>query len=513
MGAMFQLAHANLIAYLSSHVRNNMLGPSTPRYMLSSFLMYLRDGVRDSAPHLISHDGAWAEQVRSLADHLLDGKRRDPNFDPWSNKIVPREEVTDTLRPLKGYFSDYQLYALIVPGREHSRNPDRTRNLFERIAIESGRKGIVLMPQDWDDHIEVLEPFEPIRKLAETPLPLPAVLFWTPAGSACVERMDSSLLDHILPKILNLLERGGRRLDEYIESRSRKPQIKKILHMSDLHFGRAEATRRRAYLKAQLSTILHDIDRVVITGDLFDEPKEAYRAEFDEFRADVEKMTRHELVVVPGNHDVRRKGNQIIGIGEEFSQLADLSWDPVEVDDDNQTVFFCFNSAEQGRQWARGGVGVDQLRKVGTRFLNKQGKDPNIAHYLKVALVHHHPYPYGNKVPAFADPVYHKLIKAIWPNEDHFLEFEDSAEFMRWCNDCGVEIVLHGHKHRPRQLLNNDKILVVGCGSTTGAENTPMTYNIISRDTESGRWNPSFYFDQYADGSGFKPLSVRLNIA
>jgi DNA repair exonuclease SbcCD nuclease subunit len=52
-----------------------------------------------------------------------------------------------------------------------------------------------------------------------------------------------------------------------------------------------------------------DIDRVVVTGDLFHTPDPALRDQYLEFRGDVQRMTPKSLIVIPGNHDVRVKGN------------------------------------------------------------------------------------------------------------------------------------------------------------------------------------------------------------
>jgi len=57
--------------------------------------------------------------------------------------------------------------------------------------------------------------------------------------------------------------------------------------------------------------------------------------------------------VVPGNHDMRTKGNAIGGLGRKAEYVTDLDWSPIDVDHDMQTVFFSFNSSETGN-FARG---------------------------------------------------------------------------------------------------------------------------------------------------------------
>lgn len=278
--------------------------------------------------------------------------------------------------------------------------------------------------------------------------------------------------------------------------------------MSDLHFGKPEAQNRRTYLKSHLEDVLAGIDRVVVTGDLFDEPNPKFKAEFDDFRADVERMTNNEIIVVPGNHDVRHKGNKLAGVGEEFAQLAKLRWAPVSVDHDFRTVFFCFNSAEGG-DWARGLVGEKQRLDMATEYQRQCKQFPEIKTYFKVALVHHHPYPYDTEFEATTS--YQKLISYIGIDEDKFLAFENADEFMEWCSARHVSVVLHGHKHRPRHKIGLNNILVVGCGSTTGVENTPMSYDVITLNLDSGRWSTSFYHDPKSDGSGFVLQNVTID--
>ena len=107
--------------------------------------------------------------------------------------------------------------------------------------------------------------------------------------------------------------------------------------------------------------------------------------------------------------------------------------------------------------------------------------------------------------------VYQKLIAALFDNEDVFLEFENADQFLNWCSDRGVSLILHGHKHRPRYKVGQEGILVIGCGSSTGVENSPMCYDVVTYDPETARWSVAFYHDPAADGSGFKLQSVMID--
>ena len=501
MGAVFRAEHANLIAYLTSRIPPT--APFVMRSTVREFLLFLRDGIQNRQ-HLISSGGDWDNAVSALAGRLFDRLGDDQS----SADLLQPDQIHEVIDPLRGLFACFDLYALVLPGREEYDVGDGNQ-VFYKLAVETRDRGLVLIPEKGEDYVDVVSPFAPLRALAENPLAPPVVAFWTPEGNACVERIGRESVD-TFSEILIALHAGPDHLNELIRKRSKKNGISRILHMSDLHFGKTEARNRRGYLKAQLETVLDGIDRVVITGDLFDEPKEDYRDEFDDFRNDVERMTKNELIVVPGNHDVRTKGNKLAGLGEEFAQLADLNWAPVYIDHEMRTVFFCFNSAEDG-DFARGMVKNRQRRNVATKYLRLTKEHPEIVSYFKVALVHHHPYQYQPSEEAREEPWYQKIISIFWSDEDKFSAFEDADEFLNWCASRGVSLILHGHKHRPRRKLDKNGILVVGCGSTTGAENTPMSYNVVSLDVDTGRWNPLFYFDPNCDGSGFQLQSVRID--
>src|SRR6266404_3813166 len=100
---------------------------------------------------------------------------------------------------------------------------------------------------------------------------------------------------------------AARILDEFNAS-SDDSGVKRVLHLSDLHFGTRHALQNQAYLSSHLKQKLPKIHRVVITGDLFDNPKEADALAFRNFRTDLETSSAKDLIVIPGNHDQRVGG-------------------------------------------------------------------------------------------------------------------------------------------------------------------------------------------------------------
>jgi UDP-2,3-diacylglucosamine pyrophosphatase LpxH len=287
-----------------------------------------------------------------------------------------------------------------------------------------------------------------------------------------------------------------------MESNSRR-----ILHLSDLHFGTKYASRNKAYLLGRLEEIKHSIDRVVITGDLSDNPSERDADDFYDFRTSCQRISRNEPIVVPGNHDQRWLGNIAGGEG----RLAELEWSPVVHDDDIRCVFFCFNSAIKG-DFARGRITNRQFMRVATKFQNDGNLKLRIREYLRIALVHHHPFSYQ------VEPVtlIQRVLRKVKLTDEPFMRLEDSEDFVKWAARMNVEIILHGHMHEQIYLKKDVQVpegwrslCAVECGASLGAEGTSLTYNLISWDSSSKRWTVTFWADP-GDGSGFSRQAIAV---
>jgi 3',5'-cyclic AMP phosphodiesterase CpdA len=238
------------------------------------------------------------------------------------------------------------------------------------------------------------------------------------------------------------------------------------------------------------------------------------RLRFDDFRSDIENIAHKDLLVIPGNHDVRKKGNAFFNWGRNSEYISDLQWSPVVFDDELQMTFISFNSSATGN-FAKGTVPEAQRRDRGTRLDKELRKRPQVANYIKVALVHHHPYAYGSQPTA----LYEKLMAELLGGDEKFIAFEGSQDFMQGCATRGVSLVLHGHKHIPHFVTvhlsshgKTQEITVVGCGSSTGVDGKPMCYDIITMDPLTRKWNVLFYHDPKGDGSGFSLQNVALDV-
>ena len=255
---------------------------------------------------------------------------------------------------------------------------------------------------------------------------------------------------------------------------------------------------------------------MLVTGDLFHTPNDAFLNKYLEFRADFQRIIPKPMIVIPGNHDVREGGRG----KQRFEFITDVGWQPLVVDDDIECVFFCFNSAEKGPRFARGSVSDEQMKRLGTSFneereLRRRQKMPDIDAYSKVALVHHHPFPYGTVPTARYDAV----LRKITGDEDTFTRFERASNFVSWCAEKEVSLILHGHKHVAHHVQasidkngHKKSIVVIGCGSTTGAEKSPLSYDVISLNPITRKWAVTFYSDRSAAAANFNIDEVTLDM-
>ncbi|WP_312993894.1 metallophosphoesterase [Achromobacter animicus] len=502
MGAQFDLNHINLVGYLTDET-----GISAPRSDVNTIGMFLTS-LAYGQNLISSTQGSQDDWTRQVRDAAIDQLNR-LNFqfcEPANERPVNSQWYLD---PLRTYFTGYDFYALVLPADDQG-PADSAMRFFREAGYSSGANGLVLFPSRKNEPglAQFVDPFPALRALADHPIAPPSVLFWSRFGSACALSLQDAF-DFLRRDLLPALSGGQRASDDAIAFQASRQRSKRILHLSDLHIGRTEATQRRSYLKRHVKGLLPSIDRVAVTGDLFDTPSDELRASFDEFRRDVEDSTKKRLLVVPGNHDMRAKGNAISRFGRNAQYVTDLDWSPLDVDHDMQTVFFSFNSSETGN-FARGGVSERQRLSRAERHDGEISRKEQVRDYFNIALVHHHPVDYSSQPTAL-----YERILARFGGDRRFIAFEESEDFVKWCVGRRVGLILHGHKHIPHlatvRPTNDGEVTVVGCGSSVGAEGTPMCYDVITIDPAKKTWSVCFYHD-VGDGSGFTLQNVALDL-
>jgi hypothetical protein len=512
---MFQLKHANTVAYLTAP--GESMPPRLTAFEMREFLGCMQGEYRKGPP-LISSDPGWIETVVRIARDSAMWFEAHP-MDP--GEMLPPAVAAKLLNGLRHVFGRYQLYGLAVGTSAHAQP---LTAFTQHAAYASRHDGLFLIPDfPWSEEgLTFFDPSPIVRSMASRTDLWPGMLFWLRTGEAAFAALADAT--DLFPQLLRSLAPGSApnaaaQLLEEFNTRQGDGDTKRILHLSDLHFGTLHALRNQAYLASHLKRKLPKVDRVVVTGDLFDNPTEVDALAFRNFRADLEATSGKELIVIPGNHDQRIKGNSFLGLGRTVKELSKLEWSSLVVDDDIECAFFCFDSSREAADFACGRVGKRQMVEVATLFETRLAARPALSGYLKVALVHHHPYPFRAK----AETLIQKGLKVLGIDEERLLRLEDADEFLQWCAGRQVRLVLHGHKHRARHVedaiqwmhganAGRRPVTAVGCGTSLGAEGMPLSYNILEWSPKTRKWSAAFYSDP-GTGTGFDEEYVAVHSA
>jgi DNA repair exonuclease SbcCD nuclease subunit len=266
-----------------------------------------------------------------------------------------------------------------------------------------------------------------------------------------------------------------------------------IAHVSDLHLGNdflvRSALGRRWFWKTEdprlikgLADALRDLkpDYVVISGDIVNKScRRSFRhaartlgALFQ--RAEVRVPSA--VLVVPGNHDapIRRTRHEYFGrlkhfaifLRDLFGESDFVSRQPrfVRVDADRRICFIGLDStlkvgADATQKWwfqwqvAEGELGNAQREWFARKIARLAQGHPGFEHFVKVVILHHHP----------------EDIEGTAPTE-RFMQLLDKADAKAAFHQAGVNVVLHGHKHRQRvtrvPLDEKSHYTVIGAGTT-----------------------------------------------
>ncbi|MGO9995834.1 MAG: metallophosphoesterase family protein [Steroidobacteraceae bacterium] len=503
MGARFKLEHANIMAYVTSRSYG---APRVPRHDLSDFLDALRYGARE---WLIPEVGfePWPDQIAEIANRA--GSRLSEIPESAERDTISGGIVEKILEELRSELSDYPLFALAVGQGE------RLRDTSMQLAhARMWGQLLVLIPEYnmTARNFAVLDPIPAFAVALHAAAQWPGIAFWTANGaSAFAALADVDELRHELEYAARDGHRGRPfppfrgtpRFDQVLRQWTEKQPMRsrRLLHLSDLHFGTGDATENQPLLEAELRDIVKSVDRVVITGDLFDTPNQNYATLFTTFRNNITHLAGGRVpIVITGNHDQR-----MIGLfGDTYKQVALIGPTKVEVDDDCQMIFICFNSSVRG-SWARGKITKSQFRHLGAEYRTLTAARPELKTYLPVVLVHHHPFSFDVSAESWIQ----RTLNAVGLRDESFLEMVDSGDLHRWCLDWKVKTILHGHKHKARYVereisRDNERmdLTAIGCGSSLGAEGSPVSYNMLEWDPHSQRWIASFF--ESINGGAFR---------
>jgi predicted phosphodiesterase len=505
MGYRFNIQHINLVAYVtSSRVFYEINIPSSSKRDILDLL----GGINEHPECIISQDRYWVNSILSSSDYAFKEIYHNKKYN-WED-IIDKDDIKLFLEDVRNSFGKFYLFCLSVGFDENKKG---FNELVKLMAERTEEKAIVLIPEynekrsEYGNIIDAISPLPLASVLASHPERWPGLLLWTLNSDPIFVPYESCF--QLITDMFSALKRGKQDIDKVISSYKITTSSKKILHLSDLHFGDGESISNQNRMMSHLGKILPNIDRIVITGDLFNNPKRNDMLLFRAFRDSLQRETQKDVIVIPGNHDIKLLGN----VGLELRQIANIEWSKVVIDDDIMCSFSCFNSSIDSNFAARGKITTQQIQDMADAMESKFNRNRDLEDkYLRIALIHHHPFSFEGK----PETKLQKILGWFKLKEEDFLKMEDAEKFLTWCADWNISIVLHGHKHIQRyhpSIIQDSEgksvdIISVGCGASLGAEGYPMSYNIISWDHLSKKWSTSFFSS--IEGGPFKQRAVAL---
>lgn len=235
-----------------------------------------------------------------------------------------------------------------------------------------------------------------------------------------------------------------------------KRQHLTIAHISDIHCGHALFDGE--LLDYVLTEILElDPDLVVVAGDL---TSEGYAPEFREAKKYLDRLNDLEMVVIPGNHDLKNVG--FLHFRDAFGKSDRVVRLPFNTDGrpESYATVVAINSAKP--DLAEGEIGHTKYDWIRASF---EWPDD-----YRIFVLHHH---------LVSVPGTGRERNIVW----------DAGDVLALLNELKIDLVLCGHKHVPN-VWQLDEMLLISSGTASSFRvrgYTRPSYNVIEIDDDRVR--------------------------
>ncbi|WP_175984374.1 metallophosphoesterase family protein [Burkholderia vietnamiensis] len=249
----------------------------------------------------------------------------------------------------------------------------------------------------------------------------------------------------------------------------------KLFHLTDIHCGNPKAPYQANELVDALSKFEGDFSRedtyLVISGDVTLQGQTAGYAEAQDIvqRAWLNRQGAPERIIVcPGNHDICDNGFEAFDafvysvrrdneIRFQNQSACLLSF--------NEVLFAIVNSAHH-RDHRFGAVDISELERKLTAV-------ERLERQRRVAIVHHH---------------------VVGVDGNDLSTIRNALPFLETLQDCGFELLLHGHRHSLSKILIGDQGMQIRAGRSLNFSTPGYVNGISIHDSEGGSWQSKDHF-------------------
>ena len=111
-------------------------------------------------------------------------------------------------------------------------------------------------------------------------------------------------------------------------------------------------------------------------------------------------------------------------------------------------------------------------------FDRKKRLNPEIEGYSRIALIHHHLFPFSNEK---GNSIYNAWLWIKSYISQSVVKMVGADDFLKWCANNSIPLVLHGHEHLQwtdseniKTDTGNYKVKTVACGASLGVHETRL---------------------------------------